>query len=94
MTSADIAHALTSGALGPAIGAALVLLGWLLSRLRHGVPLAEQAQHALLVARPWVAPAVAAGGAVLLAGGTATAAAATAVGTLLTAAGFQAPKKS
>lgn len=92
MTPTDIAHALTSGALGPALGALLVLGAWLLGKLRAGVPIADQLRHAAVVARPFVAPAVAAGGLVLLAGGSYLAAAGTAIGALLTAAGFVAPK--
>jgi len=92
MTPADIAHALTSGALGPALGAVLVLGAWLLTRIRAGVPMGEQLRHAAMVARPFVAPAVAAGGLVLLAGGSYGAAIATALTALLTAAGFVAPK--
>ena len=91
MTIPQISTALTSTLIGPALGAALVILAWLVALLREGVPIRAQLEHARGQLRPVALPALGAVGIALLAGEPWRVAIATGVSAGLVAAGFRAP---
>ena len=80
-----VADALTSGIVGPAIGAAMVLVAWIVARIKHGIPVLEQLKSALDGMVPFLPPSLLAGGGALMAGGTWKVAGAVTLGALLTA---------
>jgi len=92
MTSDQVASALTGAALGPALGAGLVLAAWLVSSIRDGVPIRQQLMHAAVTLRPVLVGGVGAAGIALLAGQPWQLALAAGISAALTAAGFRAPR--
>lgn len=92
MDEHTIAEALTSGMLYPTVGAILVLLSWLVARIRHGVPVLEQLKHAGLALFGALPMALSAGGAALLAGLDWRKALALTLTSMMMAAGLTAPK--
>lgn len=91
MNPIDIANALTSGTMLPMLGAGLIVLSWLVAKIRLGVPFKDQLVHAgekLLSALPL---ALMAGGVALMAGVPIMVALSATVSVLLMAGGFQAP---
>lgn len=92
MTSDQVASALTGAALGPALGACLVLAAWLVSSIRDGVPIREQLAHAAVTLRPVLVGGVGAAGIALLAGQPWQLALAAGISAALTAAGFRLPR--
>lgn len=81
-----------TGGWWPAIGALTIVLSWLLSKYRHGTPLADQLRHAgtvALGAAPW---ALSAGGLSLVAGVAPLHSGGVAIGVLLVHAGFTVPR--
>ena len=93
MNPTQIANGLTSALLGPSLGAGLVLIAWLVSLIRDGVSLKEQATHALAQLRPVAIPSLGAAGLALLAGEPWQLALSAGVSAGLVAAGFRAPAK-
>lgn len=87
----QVAHGLTSAALGPALGSVLVIIAWLLSSVRDGVPVREQLSHAAQQLRPVAIGGAAAGGVALLGGQPWPVALAIGLSAALTAAGFRLP---
>ena len=87
----QVAHGLTSAALGPALGSVLVIIAWLLSSVRDGVPVREQLSHAAQQLRPVAIGGAAAGGVALLGGQPWPVALAIGLSAALTAAGFRIP---
>ena len=87
----QVAHGLTSAALGPALGSVLVIIAWLLSSVRDGVPVREQLSHAAQQLRPVAIGGAAAGGVALLGGQPWPVALAIGLSAALTAAGFRVP---
>lgn len=92
MTSDQLSSALTSATLGPALGAGLVIVAWLVSSIRDGVPVGEQLRHAATLLRPVLVGGCGAAGLALVAGEPWQLAAAVGISAALTAAGFRAPK--
>lgn len=87
----ELAQALTSGALGPTIGAAVILVAWVIGKYRRGVGLMSQLQHFFDSALPVLPVALATGGGAMLAGLPARAALAAAVTVLLAGANVRRP---
>jgi hypothetical protein len=93
MNPTQIANGLTSALLGPSLGAGLVLIAWLVSLIRDGVPIREQVAHALAQLKPVAIPSLGATGLALLAGEPWQIALSAGVSAGLVAAGFRAPAK-
>ena len=87
----QISEALTSGMLAPSIGAALVIIVWLASKVRHGVPLRDQMKSAAASAWPALLPAGATTGIALMVGTPYLAAVGSGLTVLLALTNFRVP---
>lgn len=91
MNPIDIATALTSGTMLPMLGAGLIILSWLIAKIRLGVPFKDQLVYAgkkLLGVAPL---ALSAGGLALLAGMPLLPALSATITAMLMTAGFSLP---
>ena len=92
MTPNQVASGLTSALLGPSLGAGLVLVAWLVSLIRDGIPLRAQLAHAAAQLKPVAIPSLGATGLALLGGEPWQLALSAGLSAGLVAAGFRVPK--
>ena len=93
MEATDLATAIMSGTVGPAIGASIVIIGWLWGKYSSGVPLLEQLKHVVATAKPLLIPIFMLVGASLMAGMSLKVTLTVAITALLTAGGWATKNK-